>query len=746
MSWLRQLCFFIITVFSCFLLHAQNFTPVPVAGYNWDCIAEAGPSSLATTTRELDDPIASNKVMYTDAFRVFAGLTGGGLPDNGTIVNGNMTFQLGNYSSNNALFVYRGETKDLNIAAPASYSKLRILCFSTEANVSSTSLLNASLSFTDGTTVPYITNYNLVDWFNGTVNTVITSIGRCSRVAAAPWGQDGLPSNPRMYYIEIVLSCADAQKQLQKLTFSNVTTAGSNAPFPNQVFMAVSGVAYSINIIPSQTASDCAGPNGTATITVTGSSAPYTYSWNTNPVQTTATATGLPPGTYTCTITDANGCITTQQVTITLNNNATVAAAANPTAICPGTSTVLTATSLITGPVTYTWTPGNLTGQTVTVSPTINTTYTVTATNALGCTASAQVTVNINAVPAAPIVNGTAICSGTTATLIISSPQVGYTYNWYDAATAGTLLTTGTSYTTPVLTATSTYYVDAVSGPGCISATRTPVTVTVNPLPAGLPINGTTICSGTGTTLNVPNPQAGYTYSWYDAVTGGTLLASGTSYTLSNVIAITTVYVQATSSQGCVGATRTPVTVDLYTQLATPIVTASNITANSVMFSWGAVTGVTSYEVSTNGGTSFQSPSSGATGTTHTISGLQPLQTVSIIVRVLGTPTCRNSQLSAIVTATTLGTKEVFVPNVFTPNSDGRNDVLYVYGNFITSMQLRIFNQWGELIFVSTDKNIGWNGAYKNRIQPVGVYVYTLVAVLSDGTTVKKQGSINLIR
>jgi gliding motility-associated-like protein len=739
----RALISFLLTLFSV-LGYAQNFTPVPVTGYNWDCIAEAGPSSIATTTREMD-AVASNKVMYTDAFRIFAGLTGGGLPDNGTITNGNMTFQLGSYTSDNALFVYRNEMKSLDLATASSYSKLRVLCFSTEANVIGGSLVNISLSFTDGTTVPYITNYNLEDWFNGTTNQVITAFGRCSRVAAAPWGQDGLPSNPRMYYIEITLSCTDAQKQLQRLNFSNVTTAGSNAPFPNQVFMAVSGVAYSINIIPSQTASDCAGPNGTATVTVTGSSAPYTYSWNTVPVQTTGTATGLPPGTYTCTITDANGCITTQQVTIILNNNAVVSAAANPTAICPGTSTILTATSLITNPIIYTWTPGNLTGQTITVSPTINTIYTVTATNALGCTATAQVTVNINAVPAAPVVNGTAICSGTTTTLNISSPQAGSAYNWYDAATGGTLLTTGTSYTTPVLTATTTYYVDAVSGPGCISASRTPVTVTVNPLPAGLPINGTTICSGTGTTLNVPNPQAGYTYSWYDAATG-TLLATGTSYALSNVTAVTTVYVQATSSQGCVGATRTPVTVDLYTQLVTPVVTASNITANSVTFSWGAITSATTYEVSTNGGTSFQSPSSGATGTTHTISGLQPLQSVSIIVRVLGTPSCRNSQPSAIVTATTLGTKEVFVPNVFTPNNDGRNDVLYVYGNFITSMQLRIFNQWGELIFVSTDKNIGWNGAYKNRIQPVGVYAYTLVAVLNDGTTVKKQGSINLIR
>jgi gliding motility-associated-like protein len=726
--------------------YAQNFTPITVTGYNQDCIAESGPSSLATTTKELDDPIASNKVMYTDAFRVFAGLTGGGLPDNGSIVNGNMTFQLANYSSSNALFVYRGETKDLNIASPSSYSKIRILAFSTEANVSSTSLLNASLSFTDGTTVPYLTNYNLVDWFNGTANTVITGFGRCARVASAPWGQDGLPSNPRMYYIEIVLSCTDAQKQLQKITFANVTTAGSNAPFPLQVYMAVSGVAYSINVVPASTPSDCSGTSGTATVNVTGSSSPYSYSWNTNPVQTTATATGLPPGTYTVTITDANGCITTQTVTVGLTNNASVSAAANPIAICPGASTQLSATVLAGNLTNFVWTPGNLNGAIVTVSPTTTTTYTVTGTNVLGCTATTTVTVTIDPVPAAPVANGTAICSGNTAMLNITSPQPGYTYNWYGASTGGTLLSTGTSYTTPVLTATTTYYIDATNGPGCISATRTPVTVTVNPLPASLPVNGATICPGSNVILTAPSPQPGYTYTWHDAATGGNLLSTGITYTLTSVAAQTTVYLQSTSGSGCVGSSRSPVTVDIYTQLNTPVVTVSNVTTNSVTFTWNAIATATGYEVSTNNGASFQVPSSGNTGTTHTISGLQPLQSVSIIVRALGTPACRNSEPSAIIPGTTLGTNQVFVPNVFTPNGDGRNDVLYVYGNYITSMKFQVFNQWGELIFQSTDKNIGWNGSFKNRFQPVGVYAYTLVAVLSDGTTVKKQGSINLVR
>jgi gliding motility-associated-like protein len=106
---------------------------------------------------------------------------------------------------------------------------------------------------------------------------------------------------------------------------------------------------------------------------------------------------------------------------------------------------------------------------------------------------------------------------------------------------------------------------------------------------------------------------------------------------------------------------------------------------------------------------------------------------------------CAGTARSYIVTVKPLN-KDVFVPNVFSPNGDGKNDILFVYGNYIDKLDMRIFNQWGEQIISINSRTTGWDGTHRGKAQPVGVYVYTLQAVLSDGRTVKMKGSITLLR
>jgi gliding motility-associated-like protein len=89
---------------------------------------------------------------------------------------------------------------------------------------------------------------------------------------------------------------------------------------------------------------------------------------------------------------------------------------------------------------------------------------------------------------------------------------------------------------------------------------------------------------------------------------------------------------------------------------------------------------------------------------------------------------------------------DLFVPNAFSPNSDGKNDILFVRGSGIVNMQFLVYNQWGEKVFESNAPSTGWNGLFGGKPQPVGVYVYVLRVTKTNGETVNKKGSVTLIR
>ncbi len=88
----------------------------------------------------------------------------------------------------------------------------------------------------------------------------------------------------------------------------------------------------------------------------------------------------------------------------------------------------------------------------------------------------------------------------------------------------------------------------------------------------------------------------------------------------------------------------------------------------------------------------------------------------------------------------------IFVPNAFSPNNDGKNDVIYVSGEYIDSMDWVIYNRWGEKVFQSKDINEGWDGKYRNQDCQAGVYYYKLEIKCSGGKTFLSGGDITLIR
>lgn len=181
--------------------------------------------------------------------------------------------------------------------------------------------------------------------------------------------------------------------------------------------------------------------------------------------------------------TQSGVCGTTKTETIRVYTYPALTVSISPAtvSICSGSSVTLTATGVGGSPAssgyTYSWSNGATT-QSITTSTTG--TYTVSVNDQLACGPVTQ-SVSVGPfTPAPPTAAGATICTGTTATLTATAP--GGIYQWYDASTNGNLLYTGSSFTTPVLSSNTTYYVQDSNG-SCTSS-RTPVTVTVNPLPA----------------------------------------------------------------------------------------------------------------------------------------------------------------------------------------------------------------------------------------------------------------------
>jgi len=88
----------------------------------------------------------------------------------------------------------------------------------------------------------------------------------------------------------------------------------------------------------------------------------------------------------------------------------------------------------------------------------------------------------------------------------------------------------------------------------------------------------------------------------------------------------------------------------------------------------------------------------------------------------------------------------VFVPNAFTPNGDGKNDILYVRGDVLEKIDFAIYDRWGEKLFETKDKNIGWDGTFRGRPCDPGVYVYYLDATCIGGARYLHKGNVTLIR
>lgn len=451
--------------------------------------------------------------------------------------------------------------------------------------------------------------------------------------------------------------------------------------------------------------------NGAATVSATGSG-PFTYAWSPSGGNA-ATASNLGAGIYTVTVTDNGGCTAIQTVTITEPAllNSSIAATDATCGNANGTASVTPTGG--TGPFTYAWSNSQTTQQ---ITGLIAGTYSVTVTDANGCTTSSSAIVNTTGAPTVALSSFTdATCFGQAngaAQVTASGGQGPYTYSWFPSG--------GTGAAASGLGA-GTYTCTVTGSDGC-SQTQT-VTISQPSVLIATSSSSPEDCNSTNgsAAVSVSGGTPGYVLAWNtgssnDTITG---LASG-SYTCT-----------ITDANGC-------------TQTTTVLVgSAGSATADAgldVTISQGQSTGL-----SGSGGISYNwSPANSLDCPTCADPNASPTVTTTYVLTVTDSLGCTDTDSVTVFVDITCG--EVYLPSAFSPNNDGQNDVYYVRGNCIAVMQFEVYNRWGEMVFSTTDPDIGWDGTWRGKDCEAAVFTYFLRATLLDGTPVEAEGNISLVK
>lgn len=318
---------------------------------------------------------------------------------------------------------------------------------------------------------------------------------------------------------------------------------------------------------------------------------------------------------------------------------------ASAISVCVGQSVTFTDTSTNI-PSAWTWTlPGGTPNSSTVQNPTVvyNTagTYTVTLQAANFNGTNTKTVTNMITVTAYPTVTGTTPAGRCdTGTVVLGAAASSGTLSWYAAATGGSALGTGTSFTTPSISTTTTYYVEAANN-GCSSA-RTPVIATVTTTPTLVSTTPASRCDAGQLTLGAT--AAGGNTLWYNMATGGTLLSGSNNYVTPVLGATTTYYVEANS--GNCSTPRTPVVATINT---TPTITAttpaSRCDSGTVTLGATASAGTLSWYAAASGGSAF---GTGATFTTPNISGT----TTYYVEAATGTCTSARTAVTATINVT----------------------------------------------------------------------------------------------
>jgi gliding motility-associated-like protein len=394
----------------------------------------------------------------------------------------------------------------------------------------------------------------------------------------------------------------------------------------------------------------------------------------------------------------------------------------NNAAICIGDSAVLTATISNAGG-TFTWSPGSINAQSITVSPGITTVYTVTYSNpASSCPpATAPDTVFVYTPPSLSV-DSVTICSGGNGVLTATPSETGGSYLW----SPGGQTTQSITVSPTVSTSYRVTYSLATCVPVIDSGLVTVATLPLNDSITQISCYG--VHSG-AITVAVPNcPNC--SYQWSDQSIGSSIenLASG-SYTVT-----------ATSPNGCTVsaayAVNQPAAASLSITPNNQTVIEDSSLALNTLFGPYPSSSIVSYAWTPSEGLSCSNCPQ------PFFSAVSGRYTYSLIITYNG-----SCQVSDTVNVIVASQHIIYIPNSFSPNGDGANDLFLVFPRgAVNYLSLTIFDRWGEKVFDTQDQNHGWDGRFRGELQEPGIYTYLVKITFGDNYSTIHKGSITLIR
>jgi gliding motility-associated-like protein len=448
--------------------------------------------------------------------------------------------------------------------------------------------------------------------------------------------------------------------------------------------------------------------------------------WTINGVTVSNPSAVTAAGDYRVIATNATGCSDTAWVLLTVNPKPALGGDST-VKICPGGNLDLQTIYSTQGLQTL-WAFG---GSAVGNPSSVNTdgSYRLIATNTFGCSDTAFVTLVTDVNPTLVITNPGVICypalADLTAPAITAGSSSGILLSyWKNSDGTGAV-------TDPAAVPAGVYHIRAVNATGCI--TIRPVSVAIHPLIAADAGGDITVCRGEQGLLQgrVSNAVGPVTYLWSPAA--GLASPSGASTTV-NPDTTRTYVLNVKDNYGCSYSVFDSVIVTV-----PPPVPA--FAGNDTTLSRGLP-----QMLQASGGVAYQWSPANLFNNPFFANPLVTLNADSAFLMVMVKDAAGCVGYDTIKVKTLPGVT-YYVPTAFSPNGDGLNDVFRAIPVGIASTEyFRIFNRYGETVFLTSDIRRGWDGTYKGIPQPVGNYVWVLKGKGGNGRVVAMSGNVVLVR